>query len=99
MFDALEARLNRAAMAKLANAVAVIDDVDHPVIFDAEFKVGAVGTVGIGAAEPMMTISTAALPEDFIGTRITVNGAAWTIADRQADGAAYGLTVVMLEKA
>lgn len=99
MFDVLEARFNRAAMKKLSNATAVIGDVPHPVIFDAEFKLGSVGTVGIGASEPMMTISSDVLPEEFIGTAITVNGAAWTVGDRQADGAPAGLTVVMLEKA
>jgi hypothetical protein len=36
MFDQLEARLNKLAMERLANATAVINGVEVPVIFDAE---------------------------------------------------------------
>lgn len=100
MFDELEARLNRAAMAKLANAVVVIEGVDVPVIFDAEYKAGMVGVVGMGAAAPQMVLSSAAVPADFIGAAVQVNGAAWTVADCQADGELpTGLTLVILEKA
>lgn len=99
MFAALEARMNRVAMAKLANATAVIAGVSSPVIFDAEYKPGMVGTVGMGAAAPQMVIATNALPTDFVGTDLTVNGAAWRVAERQADGQVVdGLTTVFLEK-
>lgn len=99
MFDQLEARLNRAVMVKLANATVVIGDGEPiPVIFDAEYKPGMVG-MGMGSAQPQMVIGTADVPDHFSGTEITVNGAAWTVADRQGDGPAHGLTLVYLEKA
>jgi ABC-type cobalamin transport system permease subunit len=98
-FDRLEARLNRTAMVKLANATAVIAGVSIPVIFDAEYKPGMVG-IGMGAAQPQMVIGTADVPEQFIDTEITVNGAAWVVTDRKPDGEQpTGLTLVYLVKA
>lgn len=102
MFAMLEARVNRAAIAKLANATAVIPGAADPVpvIFDAEYKAGMVGVVGMGAASPQMTLAADAVPDDFVGTHITVNGAAWLVAEVQPDGEQpTGLTTVMLEKA
>lgn len=99
MFDELEARLNRLTMERLANATAVINGVDVPVIFDALYELGTVG-VGIGASAPQMVIANNRIPEDFAESRITVNGAAWIVADRQPDSdLPTGLTVVILEKA
>lgn len=99
MFDALEARLNRLAMERLANAIAVINGEDVPTIFDAEYKAGMVG-VGMGAAAPQMVIATDKVPEDFVDMTIAVNGAAWKVADCQADSELpSGLSLVFLEKA
>lgn len=99
MFGQLEARVNRLAMERLANATAVINGVDVPVIFDAEYKAGMVG-IGMGAAEPQLVIANERVPADFIDMRITVNGAAWKVADCQADGELpSGLSLVYLEKA
>jgi hypothetical protein len=100
MFNLLEARVNQAAMKKLANAVASIDGVDVPVIFDAEYKVGMVGVVGMGASEPQMVISNADLPSEFIGKQVGIAGAVWEVAERRPNSALpTGLTVVILEKA
>lgn len=100
MFDVLEARMNAAAMKKLANAIAVIGGVEVPVIFDAAYKAGTVGVVGMGASEPQLTISNADMPTGFIGSTIQIRGASWTVAERQPDGELpTGLTQVFLEKA
>lgn len=100
MFAALEARTNRLVMERLANALASIPGVadDVPVIFDAEYKAGAVG-LGMGAAAPQLVIATDRVPDDFNEMRITVNGAAWRVADCQPDGDHAGLSVALLEKA
>lgn len=99
MFEQLEARLNRLAMERLANATAVINGVEVPVIFDAEYQLGTVG-VGMGASAPQMVVANDRVPEDFSGSRITVNGAAWVVADRQKDSELpTGLSLVILEKA
>lgn len=99
MFDALEARVNQAAMKKLSNAVARIADQDVPVIFDAEYKVGMVGVVGMGAADPQMVIADADIPVGFIGMSILINGAAWEVAERRPGGQSIaGLSTVILVK-
>jgi hypothetical protein len=100
MFDTLEARMNSVAMKKLANAIAIIAGVNVLVIFDAEYKAGMVGVTGMGAASPQMVISNADVPDDFIDSQIQINGANWTVVDRQPDGALpTGLTLILLEKA
>lgn len=101
MFDQLEARLNRLAMERLSNALAQIPGVegDIPVIFDAEYRNGMVG-MGMGAAAPQMIVANDRVPADFDEMRITVNGAAWRVADCQADSyLPTGLSLVLLEKA
>lgn len=100
MFEDLEARLNRLTMERLANATAVIPGVEEPVrvIFDAEYKQEDVG-MGMGSSSPQMVIANSRIPADFIDMRITVNGAAWVVADCQSGGdLPDGLTTVMLEK-
>ncbi len=99
MFDQLEARLNKLAMERLANAIARIAGVDVPVIFDAEYREGMVG-VGMGAAAPQMVISNDRMPADFIESRITIRGVIWKVADAQPDSELpTGLSMVYLEKA
>jgi hypothetical protein len=100
MFDVLEARVNQAAMKKLANALARIGGLDVPVIFDAEYKVGMVGVVGMGASVPQLVISNADIPAGFIESEIQVGGKSWIVAEPRPDSdLPTGLTVVMLEKA
>jgi hypothetical protein len=107
MFDALEARTNRAILQKLANATAEIGSgAAFPVIFDAEFRAGMVGVVGMGASSPQLYVSNADVPPDFIGSEIVVRAGAdgapatWLVADRQPDGEQQvGLTLVVLERA
>lgn len=101
MFEKLEARTNRLAMQRLANATATIDGVADPVpvIFDAEYRAGAVG-VGMGASAPQMVIANDQMPAGFLGMRIQVNGAAWRVEDFQPDSELpSGLSLVILEKA
>lgn len=86
-------------MARLANATAVIASQNVPVIFDAEFREGAVG-IGMGAAAPQMYLLNEAIPEDFVDSTITVNGALWRVEDCRADAnGPAGTSLVILEKA
>ena len=101
MFEVLEARLNVTVMVKFANATALIPGIADPVpvIFDVEYKAGRVGVVGMGASAPQMTMASSLVPEGFVGMAISVNGAGWSVADRQHDSdLPTGLTTVFLEK-
>jgi hypothetical protein len=54
----------------------------------------------MGAAAPQMVIANDKVPEDFADSRITVNGSAWVVVDRQKDSdLPAGLSLVILEKA
>ncbi len=105
MFDLIEARINRAALAKLANAVAVINGRDVPVIFDAQFKRGMVGVVGMGAQSPQMVMSTADVSDSWLSAAFTIRqtGAAdssWVVSDTEPDSdSPAGLTTVILGRA
>jgi hypothetical protein len=101
MFDAAEARINRAILSKLSNAQAAFGS-DDPVraIFDAEFKASMVGVVGMGAAAPQMYVSSADVPVDVLGAPALVNGVEWVVAERRPDGESpAGLTLLVLERA
>lgn len=100
MFEAIEARTNVTVMKRLSNATARIGDVDVRVIFDANYKVGMVGVVGMGASEPQMVIADADIPAGLIDTVISVDGTAWKVVDLHADRViGSGLSTAILEKA
>lgn len=99
MFEAIEARANAALMNKLANATAVIGGRELRVIFDSPFKVAPVGYAGMAASTPQITMFTADVPANFIGSVIAVDDVEWAVADREPDGAKVaGWTTVPLEK-
>lgn len=104
MFDLIEARLNRAALAKLANAVAVIDGADVPVIFDSQYKRGMVGVVGMGAQAPQMVMRDSDASGSWLSSPFTIRQAGkpdsqWVVSEVDPDESPDGLTTLMLRKA
>ena len=63
------------------------------VIFDAAYA----DPLGIAGAEPRATCISADVSTATQGTPISINGAAFTVRDKQPDGT--GLTVLLLEAA
>lgn len=99
MFDAMEARINVAAMKKLANATATINGTQVPVIFDKKGVLSHVGGAGMMANAVQMEIADADVPPAFIGMQIEVDGIAWVVDDRILDGVKEaGISTVALEK-
>ena len=92
-FAAAQTRLNRSVMARLANASATLGAATFAVIFDAAYA----DPLGIAGAEPRATCISADVSTATLGTPITVNGAAYTVRDKQPDGT--GIAVLMLEAA
>lgn len=97
-FAALEARTTAAAMRHLANATATFTgDEPAPCIFDASYDPAGVGGVGMASAQPMLTIASASVPADPVGTGVTVRGVAYVVTAAEPDGT--GITRLMLERA
>lgn len=104
MFDLIEDRINRAAMAKLANAVAVLNGVDMPVIFDEQYKRGNVGMIGMGAQAPQMIVRNDVIADSWISAPFTIRqtgkpDSQWIVQDTEPDTSSSGMTTVILRKA
>jgi len=65
--------------------------------FDADYNAGLVGVSGMAAVQPAITLPTADVPASPVGTGVTVNSLAYTIAEHQPDGT--GISVLYLERA
>ena len=90
-FAALEAAVNRSALAALANASAVVGGVAVEGVFDARYA----DPLGIAGATPSLLVQTSAVPAVAIGTPVTVGATAYTVASVEPDGT--GLTRLKLE--
>lgn len=66
-------------------------------IYDAGYETGSVGSAGMAAAQPMLTLITADVPSDPVGATAVVGGRAFTVAEHRPDGT--GVSVLMLEAA
>jgi hypothetical protein len=96
-FAALEARVNNAVFAHLANTQAQING-GAPVaaIFDNGFALGSVG-IGMASTQPTLRLRTADVAADPVGQAVSVNAVAYTVAAHEPDGT--GVSVLMLERA
>ena len=86
-FAALEARANGAVLRRLCNAVAVVDGVDVPVIFDKPFASPFAGQVD--AAAPECTGPEALLGALARGSEIAIGGVTYEVMTAEADGSGF----------
>lgn len=86
-FAAIEARANSAVLRRLCNAVAVVDGVDVPVIFEKPFAAPFQGAVDAAALE--CTGPELALGGLVRGSPIEIGGAAYEVLTAEADGAGF----------
>lgn len=94
-FAALEARVNAAALAKLANAAGVLDGVAVEGIFDNAYMVSD-GGVGMASAGPAFTLATWSVPDAPYGKQFVHDSITYTVAEHQPDG--RGMSVLFLER-
>ncbi len=86
-FAALEARVNNAVFARLANAEVSIDGGSAiGGIFDDGYALGAVGPLGMGSSQPSVAVPSSQVPAQPVGKAITVNGVAYLVAAVEPDG-------------
>lgn len=92
-FAALEARVNRAVISRVANAAVVLGAATFYGIFDKTY----VDPLGITSSEPRLVAKSTDVASATLGTPITVNGTAYTVREKQPDGT--GMTTLLLEAA
>ena len=100
-FAALETRLTQAVFSRLSNAVATIDDdfdgIQVTGIFDATYVNASVGPYGMASTQPVLTLPTASLPEEYMGRRCTIGEVDYKIVAHEPDGT--GISRLILELA
>jgi hypothetical protein len=91
-FAALEARVNGAVQRALSNAIAVVDGVDVPVLFDAPYDAPFDGQAD--AATPACVGDTATLGGFQRGDSIVIDGVLYQVGSAEPDGS--GMTRLAL---
>jgi hypothetical protein len=93
-FASIEARINNAAIAHVANVIADFGakgEVEG--IFDNEYA-DALGVVG--GSQPMLKVLSSAVTSVLVGDSVTIKGNLFTVQQRQDDG--LGMTRFILEE-
>lgn len=97
-FEAAVDRLNRAVFLRLANADVVFPSAEPiQVIFDNGYSAGNVGMLGMASTNPNITLPTASVPVNPVGTAVVVAGVSYTVATHEPDG--HGVSNLLLERA
>jgi len=97
-FAPLEARLNLAAVSRLANVLCAINGA-APVaaVFDNGYAAASVGPYGMASTQPMLTLATADVPATPVGAAVVVGSTAYVVAAHEPDGT--GISRLVLEVA
>jgi hypothetical protein len=64
-------------------------------IFDNGYALGSVGPIGMSSSQPMLTLPTANVPANPVGTAVVVGAANYTVGAHEPDGT--GVSQLMLE--
>ena len=91
-FAALEARVNAAVVDRLTNAVATVDGIDVPVIFDRPFSDPFEGAVD--ASAPVVIGDAVALGSLVRGSELRIAGEAYRVERIEPDGAGFVRLVI-----
>ena len=67
------------------------------VIFDNASALGSVGPFGMASTQPSITLPTAQVPVDPVGTTVVVGGGTYLVAAHEPDGT--GISRLLLESA
>ena len=102
LFAAIEQQVNADVLGALANAsISVAGGTPFAGIFDNDYVLAEVGSSGMAATAPAITVPTAAVPAPFTGAAVEVTylGAVtrWRAAEHHPDGT--GMSLLLLERA
>lgn len=76
---------------------ATVDGTDVAAIFDNGYTRHNVGYSGMAGTQPSLTLASADVPADVVGTSATVNGTSYLVAAHEPDGT--GVSTLLLEAA
>lgn len=66
-------------------------------IVDNGYALGAVGVVGVASSQPNLTLPTASVPANPVGSAVVANGVNYLVAAHEPDGT--GMSLLLLEAA
>jgi len=64
-------------------------------IFDAAYSLANAGPIGMASSQPMLTLATANVPANPVGTAVVVGAVNYTVGAHEPDGT--GISRLMLE--
>lgn len=67
------------------------------VIFDNGYALGGVGAIGMASSQPTLTLATASVPANPVGTAVAVGGGNYLVGAHEPDGT--GMSRLLLEAA
>lgn len=94
-FSALEARTVGAVFSRLANVEVTLGGASVRAIFDNDYALGAVGDFGMASSAPVLTLASAAVPADWLGAEVAVNGKNFTAVEHKPDGTGISLLILV----
>ena len=66
-------------------------------IFDDAHEIGSIGSVGMAATQPTLTLRTSDCPADPVGSSVVIGAASYMVAEHRPDGT--GVSQLLLEAA
>jgi len=74
-----------------------LDGASVSAIFDNDYELAEIGSVGMSASGPALTLATADVPADPVGASAVVGSTSYIVAEHRPDG--LGVSVLLLELA
>lgn len=93
-FAALEARTAGAVFSRLANVEVTLGGVTVRAIFDNNYALAAVGDFGMAGSAPVLTLASAAVPAEWLGAAVVVNGKSYAVTEHKPDGTGISLLIL-----
>lgn len=94
-FAALEARTVGVVFSRLANVEVTLGGASVRAIFDNDYALAAVGDYGMASSAPVLTLASAAVPADWLGAAVAVNGKSFAVTQHKPDGTGISLLILV----
>jgi hypothetical protein len=82
------------SVTEFARAV-TLNGVTVSAIFDNDYALAAVGDFGMAGSAPVLTLASAAVPADWLGAAVVVNGKNFAVTEHKPDGTGISLLILV----